>query len=260
MASLSTKPLSILVVEDEPLYAEQLEIILKRLGYHCLGPAADAPASLALIVRHGWPDLVLLDINLRAALDGVDLGAQLSAAHPIPLIFLTSRADSEMFARASRLAPAAYLIKPVTPDALQRAIELAIINFAAAHGSSSIEPDSTIKPLASNSGVLLPEALFVKKDGLLIKVLVSTIQWVQADGKHCQLALAGQIVQVRQGLRELARLLPVEQFVQIQRSYLVNINYVERIDPINNLVLVADQLLPLGLTYRDELLRRLRIT
>jgi two-component system response regulator LytT len=99
----------------------------------------------------------------------------------------------------------------------------------------------------------------VKIDGLLTKVLISSIQWVQADGKYCQLALASQLVQVRQPLRELIHLLPPQQFIQIQRSYLVNINHIDRIDPVNNLVLVADQLLPLGLTYRDELLRRLRI-
>jgi DNA-binding LytR/AlgR family response regulator len=259
MPTRSTNPLQILIVEDEPLYAEQLEVILKRLGYRCLGPAHDAPAALVLIVQHGWPDLVLLDIKLRVPQDGIELGAQLIAAHPLPVIFLTSQTDPEVFARASLLAPAAYLIKPVTPDALQRAIELAIINFAAAQDPGNTEFDSSVNFIASNSGVLLPDALFVKKDGLLTKVLISSIQWVQADGKYCQLALAGQLIQIRQPLRELARLLPDTQFVQIQRSYLVNVNYVERIDPINNLVLVADQLLPLGLTYRDELLHRLRI-
>jgi DNA-binding LytR/AlgR family response regulator len=259
MLSLSTKLLTVLVVEDELLYAEQLEVMLKRLGYRCLGPAIDAPTSLALIVEHGWPDLILLDIKLRTPLDGIELGTQLLAAHPLPLIFLTSSADPETFVRASRLAPAAYLIKPVTPDALQRAIELAIINFAAAQSPSNVELDSPSNSIASNSGFLLSEALFVKIDGLLTKVLISSIQWVQADGKYCQLALASQLVQVRQPLRELIHLLPPQQFIQIQRSYLVNINHIDRIDPVNNLVLVADQLLPLGLTYRDELLRRLRI-
>lgn len=255
---LPAEALRILVVEDEPLYAEQLEVILKVSGYRFIGPVADGPAALTLIDQHGWPDLVLLDIHLRGPLDGVELGAQLLATHPLPLIFLTSKADPETFARARHLGPAAYLVKPVLADALQRAIELAVINFTAAEPPIQAKADSTTLS-ANYTGVCSPDALFVKKDGLLTKVLLRNVHWVQADGKYCQLALAGQVIQIRQSLRELIHLLPPQQFIQIQRSYLVNLTYVEQIDPVNNLVLVADQLLPLGLTYRDELLRRLRI-
>lgn len=257
-------PLSILVVEDEALFAAQLVATLERLGYQPLGPVADAEAALDLCQAGPWPDMVLLDIHIDGPLDGVGLARELLARRPLPLIFLTSQNDADTFIMAREVGPAAYLLKPVADDALQRAIELAAVNFASqANRSVPDAPDAPDEPAAvfahEGAGLLLPDSLFVKEDGLLVKVRLADIQWVEADGKQCRLALAGRMVVVRQMLRDLARLLPASEFVQIQRSYLVNARFIERLDPVRNLVQVADQLLPLSLTYRDELLRRLKL-
>jgi DNA-binding LytR/AlgR family response regulator len=252
-------PLRILVVEDEPLFAEQLEMALEKLGYQPIGPAATAAEALALCQPSSWPDLALLDINIDGPTDGIALAAQLQASQPLPIIFLTARADDATFAQARPLGPAAYLIKPVTADALQRSIELAVANFVASHAPAAEEPDHQPVFPSNNTGMLVPDVLFVKQDGLLVKVRLTEIQWIQAEAKQCRLQLQGREVLVRQPLRELALLLPSQQFVQIQRSYLVNVNHIDRLDPVRNLVQVGAHVLPLSLTYRDELLRRLQL-
>lgn len=252
--------LRILVVEDEALFAAQLIATLERLGYEAVGPAADAETALALCQAGPWPDVVLLDVNLDGPTDGVGLARQLLAVRPLPLIFLTAQADAATFALARTVGPAAYLLKPVAADALQRAIELAVVNFAAAQPGATPPDEAPAAVFAQEAaGVLLPDTLFVKEDGLLVKVKLEEIQWVEVDGKQCRLVLAHRNVRVRQSLSDLARRLPASHFVQIQRSYLVNARYIERLDPVRNLVQVGDQLLPLSLTYRDELLRRLQL-
>ena len=241
-------PLRVLVVEDEPLYAEQLEAILRDLGHEPIGPAPDARIALALH-RTETIDLALLDVQLRGPVDGIALAPQLLAYRPIPLLFLTSCADDETFAQARLAGPAAYLIKPVQPAALQRAMMLAITNFRAS--APAVVAD--INPLAPP----VSDALFVKENGLLEKIRLSEVQCVEADNRVCRLILAGRSLVVRMPLRELVQHLPASRFVQIQRSYFVNLDYVVRLDPVRSLVQVGEQVLPVGRTYQAELLRRL---
>ncbi|MDO7848576.1 response regulator transcription factor [Hymenobacter sp. M29] len=261
----SYSPLRILIVEDEPLFAAQLKQALTSLSYEVVGPALDPATALQLFQTSSPPpDIALLDIHLGPrGPDGIDLAKRLLAERPLPVIFLTSHADASSFARARQLGPAAYLVKPTDVAALQRAIELAIINFSIREAdrleitSPSIDNQTFIIP---NTGILLPKTLFVKENGLLVKVGMDEITWVMAEGKHCQLTLSkGRVVQVRQSLQKLGQHLLAGQFVQIQRSYLINAKFIERIDTVRNIVQVDGHLLPIGLVYRDKLLERLQL-
>ncbi|WP_460504129.1 LytR/AlgR family response regulator transcription factor, partial [Hymenobacter agri] len=176
---------------------------------------------------------------------------QLLAHQPLPLIFLTSRTDGETFGRAEQLGAAAYLTKPATLDALQRALALALRNFAARYPAADTFWQAP-------SGEALPDSLFIKENGMLEKIRLSEVQWVTADDKHCRLVLAHRTVQVRMPLRELVRHLPASSFVQIQRSYYVNLNHIERLDTGRHLVQVGEHILPVSRTLQEELLRRLR--
>ena len=258
-------PLRVLVVEDEPLFALQLETTLTDLGYTVIGPMADADAALSSYrTALPSPDVALLNIRLgRHSVDGIALAALLLAERPLPLIFLTSQTDASSFERARQLGPAAYLVKPVDPPALQRAIELAVANFVqAGQPAAAAEDDRSEVPLFSTAGTgaLLPDSLFVKEEGLLVKVTLTDISSIASEGKFCRIALkAGRTVLVRQTLRDISQHLPSGHFVQIQRSYLINAACIERIDPVRNIVQVAGQLLPLSRAYRDALLERLRL-
>jgi DNA-binding LytR/AlgR family response regulator len=243
-------PIRVLIVEDEPLFAEQLEMALQKLGYEVVGPAADARVALSLH-RTEAIDLALLDVQLRGTTDGVQLAEQLLAHRPLPLVFLTSRTDPATFGRAQQVGAAAYLTKPVAADALERAIALALSNFSAHYPAAA-------SFLQAPGGAALPDTLFVKESGILEKIRLSEVQWVTADDKLCRLVLAGRTVQVRMPLRELVRHLPAEYFVQIQRSYYVNLIHIERFDTARHLVQVGEHILPVSRVLQEELLRRLR--
>ena len=262
--------LRVLVVEDEPLFAEQIEAALDDLAYHILGPAPDAAAALALVrAASPPPDVALLDIHLRGGgPDGIELARQLLAQRPLPLIFLTSLADEASFARAREVGPAAYLVKPVEAASLQRAIELAVANFVASRASEEADDlarteqarDAQAVFAGPHSGVLLPDALFLKEEGLLVKVPMADILWITTEEGLCRIALSGaRTIATRQKLRDLAAYLPADRFVQIHRSYIINASALERLDPVSNIVQVGSQLLPLGRMYRDDLMKRLQM-
>jgi len=116
---------SILIVEDESVVALDLKLQLLELGYAVPGIAASAEQAIAQATRH-QPDLVLMDVRLQGAMDGIEAAEVLRKERSVPVIFLTSHSDSETVARAARTAPYGYLTKPYQLKELRAGIEVAL--------------------------------------------------------------------------------------------------------------------------------------
>lgn len=89
----------ILIVEDEILVARDLEQQLTALGYQVAGIAATGALALQLVAEM-QPHLILMDIRLQGALDGIATAEQIRLRHLLPIIYLTAHADSATVARA----------------------------------------------------------------------------------------------------------------------------------------------------------------
>lgn len=239
----------VLVVEDDPVLAELLVLDLTTLGYQPVGPTA-SPTEARRLFRAEQPDVLLLDIGLHGeAEDGIDVAAALLREQPMPLIFLTAFTDAATFARAREVGPAAYLTKPADPGSIQRAIELALRNFV------QPEPEPVIE---WSQNLLMRAGLFVKERGRLVKVCFDDVLFIEADDRHSTLVTATHRYAVRLPMRELALELPADRFVQSHRAYLVNAEHLQAIDPALGVLVVGGHEVPLGRTYKDTLLRRLR--
>jgi PAS domain S-box-containing protein len=114
----------ILVVEDEKVVAADIEECVKGLGYDVVGTAASGSEALRL-AANSHPDLVLMDIQLKGALDGVDVAAVLHQDLKVPVIYLTAHADPEILERAKKTAPAGYILKPFDERSMRTEIEIA---------------------------------------------------------------------------------------------------------------------------------------
>jgi len=115
----------ILVVEDERVVAADIEECLSKLGYCVVGAAASGVGAIRRAVETS-PDLVLMDIKLKGAMDGVDAAGELHSRLGIPVVFLTAYADSEILERAKRSSPFGYVLKPFDERALRSAVEIAL--------------------------------------------------------------------------------------------------------------------------------------
>ena len=262
-------PIRLLLVEDDPAQGELLAADLADLGYDVLGPAPTVAEARQLFEQ--LPDLLLLDIGLKGEqLDGIELAAELLRVRPTPLIFLTSFEDADTFRRARNVGPAAYLVKPPEPAQVQRAIELALEQFARQQRSLLLAADlgatdsasgpAADEPVLALGGVLsLRDCLFVRERGRLLKIPLDEILWMAADEKYSTLHTARARHSLRMPLRELAAEVAPERFVQIHRSYVVQARCIEAIDPALSTVTVAGEELPLGRTYKENLLRHLRL-
>lgn len=116
---------NILVVEDEPLIAKDLQLSLQRLGYRVSDPATSADQAYESTKRCK-PDLVLMDIHLDGPVDGIEAANVFGSLHNIPVVFLTAHADPETARRATRVGPYGYIFKPVRAEELHLVVELAL--------------------------------------------------------------------------------------------------------------------------------------
>lgn len=114
----------ILIVEDEPLIAEDIADLCRLNGYEVCGTAFTAGQAFALI-EECHPTLVLLDINLEDVINGIEIAEYLQKRYVIPFIYLTSYADKNTLARAGETGPLGYIVKPFNKEQLYSTIEIA---------------------------------------------------------------------------------------------------------------------------------------
>jgi DNA-binding NarL/FixJ family response regulator len=117
----------ILIVEDEPLIAEDIAAILEEAGFHISGIAYSMQNALDEMKANS-PDMALLDINLNGGTEGIEIAEKINRAYKIPFIFLTSYSDKLTLERAKKTEPSGYIVKPFSEASLCAAIEVAFYN------------------------------------------------------------------------------------------------------------------------------------
>ena len=122
-----SKPVSILIVEDEALVASYIEEVLGESGFRVAGIAASGTEGLSLAAEHR-PALALVDIRLTGSIDGIELACLLRERFDVPAIFLSGLVDEQTAKRAEAANPLGFLKKPFLPsqvfNAIERALEL----------------------------------------------------------------------------------------------------------------------------------------
>jgi len=115
----------ILVVEDDSIIVMELEDRLYSLGYVVCANTAYGEEAIEKAAELG-PDLVLMDIQLKGAMDGIQAATEIRERYDIPVVYLTAYADSNTLQRAQATEPYSYIIKPFEERELQIAIEMAL--------------------------------------------------------------------------------------------------------------------------------------
>ena len=246
-------PLSILLVEDSPVQAMLMQKCLQQIGVPILGPVSSAEEALRLCA-HQLPALAILDVELAGAMDGLALAQELMLLGQVALVFTSSTESAATMNRIWQLQPLAFLPKPYNLNALRRIVELGL------YGRMKTPVEWGLEPPQEDVITQMPW-LFVRERNLLIRVLIADILCVEMDQKYCLLrSVAGRCHSVRTSLAQLLRHLAPAGFVQVHRSWLVQLSHVEAVDSAAGIIrLPAKVEVPLGRAYRDDLLGRLQL-
>jgi len=115
----------ILLVEDDDIIARVEDWRLKNLGYTVCGRATNSAEAMELVVNKK-PDVVLMDINIKGDIDGIETAKMIKKRFNIPVIYVTSHSDGATLVRAKETKPDGFILKPFEDNDLRIAIELAL--------------------------------------------------------------------------------------------------------------------------------------
>lgn len=112
----------ILVVEDQGIMALDITSRLSGMGFSTLPPVGTGPKAVSTALAEN-PDLILMDIQLKGHMDGVEAAAEILKSRFIPIVFLTAHSDKTTQERARALTPQGYLLKPFTTQELEDTLD-----------------------------------------------------------------------------------------------------------------------------------------
>ena len=115
----------ILIVEDDDIIARVEDWRLKNLGYTVCGRATNGAEAMELVANKK-PDVVLMDINIKGEIDGIETARKIKKEFNIPVIYVTSHSDGATLIRAKETKPDGFILKPFEDNDLRIAIELAL--------------------------------------------------------------------------------------------------------------------------------------
>lgn len=231
----------ILIVEDESLVAMDMVDMLTRMGYRVL-PTAMGYTDAVNILETEKPDLVLVDINLSGPRTGIELAQLLAEKYRLPFIFITSHTDKLTVSQAAATHPSGYLVKPFDAEDLYTSIEVALVNFAAT-------------PRNPESGLLVEDSVFVKTDKNFVRVKVEDICWLESEHNYMFIVSEKGKFIVRTSFRDFLDTIRSDSFVQIHKSYIVNIQKVASFSQTD--IVINGKELPLSRNYKEGFMARI---
>lgn len=119
----------VLIVEDEPLIAEDIATALKSNDFDVSAIVYSMEDALVEL-KDNQPDMVLLDINLSGREDGIEIAKIINEKYFLPFVFLTSYSDKQTLLHAKNMEPAGYIVKPFSDAGLYAVLEIALYNHS----------------------------------------------------------------------------------------------------------------------------------
>lgn len=244
----------VLVIEDDPLFAEQIVQTLLKHGFGVAGKAADMYSALSIMKEHE-PSIAIIDIKLEGEEDGIAIAKELSKIKWIPIIFITGLSLEEVFENGRDAFPIAFLEKPLRGSELVAQVKLALHTYSDGR-----------TPMGINS---LSGQLFVLTDGQYLRIKHSEILYIQGDRIYAKVYLTKKEferlypnaakynhIHVSSNLGNLYRTLP-RQFYRLSKSFVINLNKVDRVD--SEVIILEDFPINIPERSRKDLWARLGI-
>lgn len=239
----------ILIIEDDPVFADEVKMMLTALGYGLPKTVNNFQAAFDAIDQ-GMPHLLLISTNLKCFSTGVDDIYAIKKLN-IPFVFLANTSDQDIYDQARLFRPFGFILKPFHPLALQSTIETALFYGCQVNLNSEVLQ-------AWKEDLILNESLFVKNNNKLFKVHVRDILVIEADGNYSILNTVQRKYAIKTSLRQLKFKLSARLFVQIHRNYIVQIPHIENIDMTAGEVHVNNKNYPLGGKFKHQFINQLK--
>jgi len=215
----------ILIGEDEVLTAEHLKDIVESYGNQVVGIGHNKEDMIRMIDKY-LPDMLLQDISMNAATDGIEIGRYVLENYSFPHIYVTGHSDKNMVEKALVTKPVGYVIKPFVPMNVYSALQIAIDHYRDHHEQ---------------------EILTIKDGYNLIKLPYYSIQYLKSDNIYIEIYTTKKVYIVRDSLEQIHRKLDQTLFLRTHRSYIVNRHHIENF--CSNQIRIKGVTIPISRKY-----------
>lgn len=225
-----------LIVDDEPIARQIVQRYCEHLPeLQIVAVCSDALDARQVLMKENI-DLMFLDINMPM-LDGMAFMKTLK--HPPQVIFTT--AYKEFALEAFDLAACDYLLKPFSLDRFLIAVDKVKDKLSASK--------------TSNENV--PAFMYVKSDKKIHKIVFEKLLYGEAKGNNVLIVTEEEQVVTTMTFANFESLLPVDSFLRIHRSFIINKNKINHI--YGNRVVIGASEIPIGSKYKELFFRNIGI-
>lgn len=248
--------LNIFIVEDESIVAKDIQNSLIKLGYNVVGIANNGNDAIERIVDLS-PDLVLMDIMIKGDLTGIDVSEKIKEKVSVPVIFLTAYADEGTLSKAKITEPYGYILKPFKEIDLHSTIEMAVYKHQ--KDTALLKERDFLYSLVENKDDNNKDILFVKANSRLVKVMLKDIYFVEALKDYVIINTQSARYTVHSTMKDIDRKLGNVDFARIHRSFIARLDKIQSIDSQNVILENDKKVIPVGGSYREELMQKLNM-
>jgi two-component system LytT family response regulator len=256
---MSTRKLTTLIVDDEPLARERLlGLLSNESDIEVLGQCRDGEEAVSAIhERH--PDLVLLDVEMPR-MDGFEVIDTIGPERMPMVIFVT--AYDQHAIKAFQVRALDYLLKPFDRDRFSDALQRARTQIESqTNGDLGKRLLALMKDLKRDAPKT--DRLVVKSGGRLFFLRADEIDWIEAAGNYVRLHVGNQSHLLRETMNAIEARLDPERFFRIHRCRIVNVERIQEMQPWLNgeysVVLRTGVRLTLSRGYREKLQDKLKV-
>lgn len=206
--------IKVVIIDDERLARVELQNLLKEIsGVEVVGQAAFVDEAIEIIDREK-PDLLFLDINMPEK-SGFELIEELVQ---VPYFIFTTAYD-EYAIKAFEVGAVDYLLKPIQLQRLKDAIDKV---------KKLIEQDHHE---TSNQYFSIQDRIFIRDNDKCFFIKVSEIKRIVSEGNYARIYFKDMQALVHRSLNALTTKLDPDFFFRANRQELINIQYIERVEP-----------------------------
>lgn len=234
----------ILIVEDDMIIAANLSLQLSNKGYEVTGIESRGEEAIAHALFN-TPDLILMDINLKGKLNGIETVSAIQKNKNIPVIYLTANSDETTFKSAKKTHPYAFISKPFNKLDLHHTIALVADQIHQNNDNHQNHHELAV----------LEDRIFVRHNGRMEKLLLDDILYIEADRNYCTLVTNPTKHVLTNTLKTMEEKLPKSSFVRVHRSFIINISKLDVL--ADGHLEIGRKVIPIGKSHRELLLHRL---
>lgn len=226
-----------IIIDDDEMSRNAMQHLVSQVQFLNLsGVCTNAKEALS-ILNTSQVDLMLLDVEMPD-ISGLDLIKSLKK-HPLTIL-ATSKKEYAIEAFECNVID--YLVKPVSLDRFFKAVFKAKEIF-----------DSSQQTLES----LDNDFVFIKANGVLIKIDIKEILWLEALGDYVTIHTSEKKYTIHSTMKAIEKKLSPTFFIRVHRSFMVSLNKIASID--DNVIVINKQLIPIGAIYKDNLAKKLNL-